>query len=364
MKKHLQSPFAMNYKTLLFFFIFPFLSLSAEEEIRVHLPTQSTLQPIYIGKILQEQPNLPKEYLAQLEAVLVYDFNFNGSTQVLSRSSEKEELLSSSALDLFRWKQLGIPFAIKCQLVGKTLMTFVLNAEKAQLKALEPIPLSGNLNQDRRQIHKIADTAHQLLFGQEGVAMTRVLFAYEPNPLRTEGKEWLSEIWECDWDGANARQVTRENSYCITPVPLPKSSNQFLYVSYKSGQPKIYMSSNKGEKGKRVSDLRGNQLLPAISPQRNRVAFICDAAGRSDLFVQTINFETGECGKPTQLFSYPRSTQASPTFSPDGSKIAFVSDKDGGMRIYLIPSTSHGKRAVAQMISKAKPGKLLPILVS
>ena len=108
--------------------------------------------------------------------------------------------------------------------------------------------------------------------------------------------------------------------------------------------------------GKRLIDLRGNQLLPAISPKRDKVAFICDAAGkadgRTDLFLQEFHPEKGETGKPVQLFSYPRSTQASPTFSPDGSKLAFVSDKDGKPRIYVISATFTSKRPTPVLITK------------
>jgi TolB protein len=126
----------------------------------------------------------------------------------------------------------------------------------------------------------------------------------------------------------------------------------FLYVTYKTGQPKIYISSVDAPKGLKAVDIRGNQLLPAISKKRDMLAFVCDASGRADLFIQPIEPQSGKMGKPVQLFSYPRSTQASPTFSPDGSKLAFVSDKDGSTRIYTIPTIRAEKRSVAQLITK------------
>ena len=137
-------------------------------------------------------------------------------------------------------------------------------------------------------------------------------------------------------------------------IPLSKqfANDRFLYVSYKSGQPKIFIASLADGVGKRIIDLKGNQLLPAISPQRDKIAFICDAAGRTDLFLQQFHPESGEAGKPMQLYSFPHATQASPTFSPDGSKLAFVSDKDGTPRIYLIPATFTTKRPTPHLITK------------
>jgi TolB protein len=329
-------------------------------EIRVHLATSSHLQSTYIGKIQALNSTFDLSYLHLLQAVLDYDLNYNGSTKVLPRTPDKEQLLSSkdntAAFPISLWKDFGVLHAVRAQLSGRFLTVSVFSTQNGSVKTFPEIELIGNLNQDRRQIHKLCDGIHKALFNKDGVASSRILFAYQVKNPRSDGSEWISEIWECDWDGANARQLTHDGSYCVTPVIIPRNphfnNDRFLYVSYKMGQPKIYIGSLKGGEGKRLIDLRGNQLLPTISPKRDKVAFICDAGGRTDLFIQPFNPENGEVGKPIQLFSYPRATQASPTFSPDGSKIAFVSDKDGGMRIYIIPAISCEKRANAIMISK------------
>ncbi|MGC1877854.1 MAG: Tol-Pal system protein TolB [Rhabdochlamydiaceae bacterium] len=331
-----------------------------DQDIRVHLTTSSPLQPIYLGKIQTQNTAFDPSYLTKLEVVLTYDLNYNGSTKIVPRNPENEQLLSSKdngiAFNPASWKNFGIPFAIRWHVAGRHLTLSVFNSQNGSLKSFTDISLSGDLNQDRRQIHKLADGIHRALFNKEGVASSRILFAYQVQNPRSDGSDWVSEIWECDWDGANGKQLTHDKSYSVTPVIVPHhdhfNNDRFLYVSYKMGQPKIFLGSLKGGEGKRLIDLRGNQLLPTISQQRNKLAFICDAGGRTDLFMQSFNPETGEVGKPIQLYSYPRSTQASPTFSPDGSKIAFVSDKDGGMRIYTIPAVPADKRADAVLISK------------
>lgn len=327
-------------------------------EIRVHLSTQSTLEPIYISKLQGKNSQLHADYLAQLDAILVYDFNYNGSTKVCQKESEKEALLSeASQLKAFSratWQKAGIAYVLRLQVEEKKMQAAIFNTQTGSLKTFQDIALSGELDKDRRQIHKLADAVYKALFDREGIAHSRILFSYQSNSHNSD--QWVSEIWECDWDGANATQITKEGSYCVTPVLLPFShkyaNDAFLYVSYKNGQPKIFLASLKDRVGKPLINLRGNQLLPAISQQRDKVAFICDASGRTDLFLQPFYPESGGVGKPVQLYSHPRSTQASPTFSPDGSKIAFVSDKDSGMRIYVIPTTPSEKRPQAVMISK------------
>jgi TolB protein len=346
----------MSVKILLFSFCA--LPLFAEEgEIRVHLATSSQLHPLYIGKIQAKDSTFDPSYLSQIEGVIHYDLNYNGSTKVVPVSSDKEQiLLAETPFQASAWKKAGVRYVIRQSVQARVLSVSVFDVELGNLKTCPPLSLTGNLNSDRKLIHSLADAIHKALFSEDGIASTRILYAYQVKNPRSDGSEWISEIWECDWDGALARQLTHDNSYSVTPVAIPHhpsfNNDKFLYVSYKMGQPKIYIGSLKGGEGKRLIDLRGNQLLPAVSLKRDKIAFICDAGGRTDLFLQPLNPATAEAGKPVQLYSYPRSTQASPTFSPDGSKIAFVSDKDGGMRIYIIPASPSQKRPSAQMLSK------------
>jgi len=153
-------------------------------------------------------------------------------------------------------------------------------------------------------------------------------------------KKWISELWESDYDGKNARQVTTGDNFIVTPVHIPPkpgfTSGSVMFVSYQIGQPKIYIASLRDGVGHRVLSMRGNQLTPAISRKRDKIAFISDVTGNPDLFLQTFNPDGGVTDKPQQLSSARKATHSSPTFSPDGKKIAFVCDKDGSPRIYTL----------------------------
>ncbi len=329
-------------------------------EIQVHLQTESALKPTYLSCVQTKASAFDSAYHQSVENLLGYDLSYNGSTQLIARSQEKEARLqaqdSKVAFDPAFWKANGISYVLKWAINGKVLSLTACSFEDGSVKSWSEILLTGNITKDRQQIHKLADSVHEAFFKTPGIASSRILFSYQVKNSKADGSDWISEIWECDWDGANARQITSEGSYCVTPVWMPNhpkyAQDRFLYVSYKNGQPKIYISSLSEGRGRRLVDLPGNQLLPAVSPRRDQIAFICDAGGRTDLFLQKLDPASGELSKPVQLYSYPRSTQASPTFHPDGSKIAFVSDKDGGMRIYTIPTAVGHKRANAVLISK------------
>lgn len=344
-------------RKLLYLFCLLFVSLGSEEEIKIYLQTKSTFTPIYLSDV-QGTGQFDKAYLAELRNVLKYDLDHDGSSNVLPQTEEKEAVLRTenkqTAFNPATWKGWGILHTIVAKIAQDEVQISLFSSGTQTLKHLPAFKLTGSLAHDRRLIHQSADVLHKILYGTEGIANTRILYCVQMSSSGA-GKQWVSEIWECDYDGANPRQVTKENSYCVTPAFLPASSegsDRFVYVSYKKGQPKIYLASLKDGVGKRLVHIRGNQLLPAVSRQKDKIAFICDASGRTDLFVQHLHPGSGKSSTPVQLFSYPRSTQASPTFSPDGKKIAFVSDKDGSARIYLIPADGGAKRANAQLLTK------------
>lgn len=339
---------------------------ASDSEIRVQLHTQEALSPLYLGNVNADGSQLSETLLQKIGEVLYYDLDHNGFTKVVSPENSYEKNLNQSnldsAFDYYFWKKTGFAYVVKPSVSNKQLSCYVYSVATRKLKQFKDIALTGDISVDRRLIHKLADSIQKEIFGVMGVANTRILYSQQLNDQA--GGQWQAEIWECDWDGGNTRQATNDGSYAITPVLLPPhpyyGKDRFIYVSYKVGQPKIYQSSLKERTGKRIVDLKGNQILPAISPKRDKIAFICDASGRADLFVQKISSDGQLIDKPIQLFSFPNATQASPTFSPDGSKIAFVSDKDGTPRIYLIPSNLGVKRADPVMLTKQNRENICP----
>jgi len=321
----------MNFLRIILFLP---LILFSTEEISVALKTKSGLGTVSVKEIQSNEDHRNLRHFKELKKVLEFDFNNNGYTCLTNEKYSNYEI-----------KLLPEKNKILC-----TLKDNKLN----KTYRFEPIYLSGSIDLDRRKIHKLSDSILKKALGVQGISSTKILYSVR----NKSSNDWISEIWISDYDGQNAKQITSEGSYNVSPTFIPikniEGYQNFLYVSYRKGQPKIFRASFNSPTGKQLFTLPGNQLLPSVSNDSQMVAFVCDADGRPDLFLQKYTPLGEPIGKPIQLFSSPRATQATSSFSPDGSKLAFLSDKDGPPRIYLIDIPYQGmeKRPKATLISK------------
>ena len=357
---------AIFFRTLFALLIFSGTIFGASNEdnepILVRLDTEIQLMPLYMPSLINDNSAFDQDYMDELEEILTFDLAHNGMTSIVQRNKQKESQANSAGFeslgDASKWKASNIYYVIKARVQDKTLTARVFAVNTQTIKAVSALPLSGDLRFDRRQVHLLSDAIFKALFNKEGIASTHILYT-----VKTKGDKpntWLSEVWESDYDGGNPRQVTKGAGYCVTPLYVPakagKSSGSFFYVSYQNGQPKIYVASLRDGQARRFSFLRGNQLMPAISSQRDKVAFINDITGNPDLFLQPFSMDAGALGKPQQIFSTYKATQGTPSFSPDGKRIAFVSNKDGSPRIYMMDIPAPGVRLqdiTARLISKS-----------
>lgn len=337
------------YTLILSLFVFIGSAVIAEEAVVVRLPTQTPLLPMYLSNVIATDTEFDKEYLSKLQAVLRFDLENNGTIQLVQNSPEREKLAASAYSEprssFAAWRAANIQYVVIPRVEANHMSVRLISLNNEVVKELSEIALSGNLEEDRRRMHEAADSIHNELFGTEGIASTRILFTKR---LMMANGDKNSEVWEADYDGSGARQVTHDGAYSVTPTYIPpvagKATRQFLYVTYRWGQPKLMYASLKDGEGQRFSLLRGNQLLPAVSQQRDKVAFISDITGNPDLFIQGFSPEQGPIGKAQQVFSAPGAVQGSPSFSPDGSQLAFVSNKAGQPQIYVMPIPAGGSR--------------------
>lgn len=342
---------------------------SANENMVVPLCTEVQLLPIYVAEFQNASQSHSNGYVKKLEAVLDFDLNHNGMNQVVPSTPALDALTKkidfNSEKQMGVWRKQRVSYLVKVTITDTEAEAEIISLNGQWIKEAQGLPLKGDLSQDRQQMHRLADMIHKALFGKNGIASTHILYTVRKNGL---GKnQWTSDIWQADYDGENARCILSNMGYCVTPQYAPpetgKHSGTFLFVSYLAGQPKMYMCTLHDPKPRRISYLRGNQLMPTLSKQRDKMAFISDITGNPDLFIQSFSPQEGLIGKPQQVYAGQQATQGTPTFSPDGKRVAFVSNKDGSPRIYVLQIPQAGaalKDVKVDTVTKYRRGCTAP----
>ncbi|MEL7431262.1 MAG: hypothetical protein AAGI90_01860 [Chlamydiota bacterium] len=265
----------------------------------------------------KKRPSFSKSYLRSIEEVVLGDLSHFGPYSAEKISSlkcplQKAQKLYDCVLDV-RFEQ-------------EKLTVSVATNNQTGVQRFPSLFLRGRLAEDRVAIHKYLYQIGKKILAIDSIINARLLFT---NRVRKNGN-WIAEIWCSDYDGKNAKPLTKQASYATHPTFFPQE-NAFLFVSYAKGRPKIMKKSFDKPVIEEVISLRGSQSLPALSQDGSSLLFVSDAGGRPDLF-----FYSFKEGKPRQLFSYPKATQASSTFHPNNRRLAFVSDKEGAPSIYLL----------------------------
>ena len=170
--------------------------------------------------------------------------------------------------------------------------------------------------------HTAVDTILNRLFGIQGICRSKIVFSAYVNAKNRE-------IFICDFDGSNIRQLTHENTLCIQPV-WAADGKSFLYIRYNPAHTNL-MQYNMG------LDLSRRLVVGAggsLSPDGKTIAM----TNNVDLFTRPL-----EGGKLKQITS-GKAAETSPRWSPDGKKLCYVSDVKGGRPlIYVIAPVAGGK---------------------
>ncbi len=174
----------------------------------------------------------------------------------------------------------------------------------------------------RELAHKVADEILFAATGKKGMASGRIALVSS----RTGRKE----LYMCDMDGKNLRQVTKDRSIVVGPGWTPDGKN-IIYTSYKLGYPNVFLTG----RGKPLASYGGLNASGAISPDGKRMAVILSKDGNPELYVKSLRIG----GQLKRMTRTQRGNEASPCWSPDGNHIAYVSDTSGSPQIYIIPSS-------------------------
>lgn len=171
----------------------------------------------------------------------------------------------------------------------------------------------------RAAAHQFADDIVLALTKQHGIAGGKIAFI----GTRTGHKE----VYTCDTDGANLRQLTNDANISVGPALSP-DGRRLAYTGYKSGYADVYVINLGTGNRDRVVKFPGTNTGAAFSPDGGRLALSCSKDGNPELYT------VGAGGGDGHRLTRTPGVESSPTWSPDGGEIIYVSDAGGQPQLY------------------------------
>lgn len=179
-------------------------------------------------------------------------------------------------------------------------------------------------NQSIRMLaHQFADDITKLIYGAPGVATSKVAFR--------SGRE----IYLMDYDGYSVRRISNEGALTLLPNLSPDGS-KIAYVSYASGFPNVQIRATAdGLPYGFPRFTSGTTSSPVFSPDGTQLAFASSKDSNAmEIYVSSVS------GTSIRRLTYnDRIIDTSPRWNPKtGREIAFVSDRSGSPQLFVMDS--------------------------
>ena len=259
----------------------------------------------------------PLEMPGELRKARIEMVPFEGSLGATAQQKVQEELLASG--DYLIREPGGDVYKVSAVASGGKIRGAVADASGKVLFTETYDHLSLRIN-----VLQFCDEIHSVIFGRPGIGLTQIAFVSD-----APGNK---EIFMCDADGSNVRQVTRDRAICASPS-LRSDALLLAFTSYVSGYPDIYMIDLRTNARRRIVNAPGTNSGAAFSPDGQRLAMTMSFAGSPELYV------TNPGGFGGHRLTNTSWAEASPAWSPDGRQLVFSANPTGKPQLFTMAST-------------------------
>jgi TolB protein len=211
--------------------------------------------------------------------VLRRDLDLSGFFSIVPPKSYIEDP-QNSGYDLGKfnfadWTSLNAEFLVKGAVTvnGGQVSVEALMFDVAQQRRMFGTRFSGGPNDVAQMARRFADSVLKAVTGIQGPFDTRIAF------VSTRGGRF-KEIYLAAPDGGELYRVTDNPTINLFPK-FSRSAASVLYLSYKAGEPALYLFDVAGRTELRIASAHGSVIGGALSPDGSRIVSSCsDAAAR------------------------------------------------------------------------------------
>src|SRR5690606_7308557 len=170
--------------------------------------------------------------------------------------------------------------------------------------------------------HQISDVVYEQITGVRGAFSTKILYITEQ---RFSADSSAYQLNMADADGGRPQVLLESSEPIMSPTWSPDGS-QIAYVSFESGNSRIYIQDLATGEREQLTDFPGINSAPAWSPDGTRMAMVLSKDGNPDIFV--MDLRTRELTKVTSHFA----VDTEPSWMPDGRSLIYTSEQGGNYR--------------------------------
>ncbi|MGN0919250.1 MAG: Tol-Pal system beta propeller repeat protein TolB [Alphaproteobacteria bacterium] len=304
-------------------------ALPAMAELKIDISgAQSEPTPIALPEFYALNANLDKA-AGRITQIVHQDLENSGLFRIINERAYLQRLTGIHSVPNFRdWQAINAQALVQGQLEetpsGELKVSFRVWDVYTEQQMIAKVLTSGPAG-ERKLAHIVADTIYERLTGEKGYFDTRIVFVSETgNP-----KNRKRRLAVMDQDGANVRYLTSGKDMVMTPRFSP-NMQKITYMSYASGEPKVYLMDIESGKTELVGKFQGMSFAPRFSTDGQKLIMSLAKNGNSDIY--TYDLETHE---QKQLTNHP-AIDTSPSYSPDGKNIVFNSDRSGNQQLYIM----------------------------
>lgn len=307
-----------------------FMTLTAKAELKIDVsgaqsePTPIAL-PTFSGNTSQAA-----DIAQNMVQVITADLENSGLFRIIDEDAYIQTMHNADTMPKFAdWQAIKAHGLVHGDIKddGQNLTVSFRLWDVYAMSQMEAKSLTTNTKSWRKMAHIIADAIYERMTGETGYFDSAIVFISETGPQ----KKRVKRLAVMDQDGENVRFLSDGKDTVLTPRFSPKM-NKITYLSYKTGEAKVYIMDIDTGKSELVGAFKGMTFAPRFSPDGKKLVMSMAERGNTDIYVYDLENKIR-----TRLTNHP-SIDTSPSFSPDGKQIAFNSDRSGKRQIYVMNS--------------------------
>lgn len=155
------------------------------------------------------------------------------------------------------------------------------------------------------------------------------------------GTDRCCRIFIANLDGTGYRPISSSTFIEVEPKVNPKTGNDIVFTSGRSGPHQVYRMNMDGADIERLTPGNGEASNPAWHPDGQKIAFAWTqgyATGAFNVFVMDV------VSKQYVQLTHGEGKNENPNWSPTGTHIVFASTRSGRSQIYTMTADGHNVR--------------------